>query len=505
MVTKPTYEELEQRVRESENEAFDLKQAEEALRESERNYHGIFDNSTDTIFIHDAETGAIVDVNRTCCDVFGYTLEEIRELDVADLSVNTPPYTQEEALQWIRKASEQGPQFFEWLAKDRDGRLIWFENSLLHANIGGKKRILVFGRNIDDRKQAEEVLRESEEKLRTIIEHSNELFYIHDTEHALTYASQTSVDLLGYTPEEMIIKWTELATDNPINQKGLEITEKGIATGEKQEPYLLELAKKDGTNVLLEIDESPVKDATGKVVAISGAARDVTEQKRIEQRLLKSEKGFRDLFDSITDLVFTQDFDGRFTSVNRAMCNVFGYERGEFIGKPASDFMKPEMRPFFEGGYLEQIKTKGSLEGITSYFAKNGDEIYIDYRSSLVKPDHGAPYITGTGRDVTEQVFSRKEIKRLQNQVHQSQKMEAIGLMAGGVAHDLNNILSGIVSYPELLLMDLPEGSPLRKPIKTIQESGMRAADVVADLLTVARGVATGREVANLNFQTKDT
>jgi len=499
MVAKPTYEELEQRVRESENEAFDLKQAEEALRESERNYHGIFDNSTDTIFIHDAETGAIVDVNRTCCDVFGYTLEEIRELDVADLSVNTPPYTQEEALQWIRKASEQGPQFFEWLAKDRDGRLIWFENSLLHANIGGKKRILVFGRNIDDRKQAEEVLRESEEKLRTIIEHSNELFYIHDTEHALTYASQTSVDLLGYTPEEMIIKWTELATDNPINQKGLEITEKGIATGEKQEPYLLELAKKDGTNVLLEIDESPVKDATGKVVAISGAARDVTEQKRIEQRLLKSEKGFRDLFDSITDLVFTQDFDGRFTSVNRAMCNVFGYERGELIGRPASDFMKPEMRPFFESGYLEQIKTKGSLEGITSYFAKNGDEIYIDYRSSLIEPDDGEPYISGTGRDVTEQVLSRKEIKRLQNQVHQSQKMEAIGLMAGGVAHDLNNILSGIVSYPELLLMDLAEESPLRKPIKTIQESGMRAADVVADLLTVARGVATAKEVFNLN------
>ena len=77
--------------------------------------------------------------------------------------------------------------------------------------------------------------------------------------------------------------------------------------------------------------------------------------------------------------------------------------------------------------------------------------------------------------------------------------MEAMGLMAGGIAHDLNNILSGIVSYPELLLMDLPEDSPLRKPIKTIQESGMRAADVVEDLLTIARGVASGKEVLNLN------
>jgi len=77
--------------------------------------------------------------------------------------------------------------------------------------------------------------------------------------------------------------------------------------------------------------------------------------------------------------------------------------------------------------------------------------------------------------------------------------MESLGLMAGGIAHDLNNILSGIVSYPELLLMDLPENSPLRKPVETIKESGLRAADVVSDLLTVARGVATGKEVRNLN------
>ena len=79
-----------------------------------------------------------------------------------------------------------------------------------------------------------------------------------------------------------------------------------------------------------------------------------------------------------------------------------------------------------------------------------------------------------------------------------------MGLMAGGIAHDLNNILSGIVSYPELLLMDLPEDSPLRNPIKAIQESGMRAADVVEDLLTIARGVASGKEVLNLNTMVEE-
>jgi len=348
-------------------------------------------------------------------------------------------------------------------------------------------------------KETTEALRESEARLRTIIEHSNEVFYLHDPKAALIYASQTSMDILGYTPEEIKQKWVELIKGDPMNQKGMQSVQRAIATGEKQPPYLFKAKKKDGTSVLLEIHESPVKDASGRVVAISGAARDVTRQREIEERLVKSEKGFRDLFDSISDLIYTQDLDGRFLSVNQALSTLFGYPREEVIGRPASDFMKPEMRPLYESEYLEKVKTQGNHDGVTVYYARNGEPIYIEYRSSLVEPTDGPPYISGTGRNVTEKVLASREIKRLQKQVLHSQKMEAVGLMAGGVAHDLNNILSGIVSYPELLLMDLPPDSPLRKPIETIRAARMRAADVVADLLTIARGVATGKEVVNLN------
>ncbi len=96
--------------------------------------------------------------------------------------------------------------------------------------------------------------------------------------------------------------------------------------------------------------------------------------------------------------------------------------------------------------------------------------------------------------------FDITELKKTQEKLIQSQKMEAIGMMAGGVAHDLNNILSGVVGYPDLLLMQLPEDSELRKPLQVIQESGQRAAEVVADLLTVARGIASQRETRSLNF-----
>ncbi|HEB70887.1 MAG TPA: response regulator, partial [Desulfobulbus sp.] len=95
--------------------------------------------------------------------------------------------------------------------------------------------------------------------------------------------------------------------------------------------------------------------------------------------------------------------------------------------------------------------------------------------------------------------FDITTLKKTQEKLALSQKMEAIGLMAGGVAHDLNNILSGVVSYPDLLLMQLPENSKMKKSLEVIKESGQRAAEVVADLLTVAQGIAGSREVRSLN------
>jgi len=162
-----------------------------------------------------------------------------------------------------------------------------YGSSILYRGIAAATGTML---DVTKRRLAEEALQESEKQLRTIIEHSDELFYIHDTEHLLTYVSSTSEAILGYTPEEMKRKWTELATDNPINLTGVKITENAIKTGKKHKPYLLELEKQDGTFVLLEIDESPVKDATDKVVGISGAARDVTLQKQTEDRLIKSEQ-----------------------------------------------------------------------------------------------------------------------------------------------------------------------------------------------------------------------
>jgi PAS domain S-box-containing protein len=184
---------------------------------------------------------------------------------------------------------------------------------------------------ISERKQVEESLRVNEEKLRSIIEHSNEVFFIHDTKHQLTYSSPQSKEIFGYTSEEMMVKWTTLVTDNPINEKGIEITERAIKTGIKQEPYLLEIKRKDGELRIIEINESPIKDSKGKVIFITGAVRDITERKKSEEELKAKEKNLSLLIESSPDCICHFSLDGRFISMNAAGCRLNELDSTEVI------------------------------------------------------------------------------------------------------------------------------------------------------------------------------
>ncbi|MBI5568695.1 MAG: PAS domain S-box protein [Desulfomonile tiedjei] len=145
------------------------KLTEKALRESEGSYRGVFDSMNDAILVHDMETGNIVDVNRKMCEMYGYTAQETRNLSVGDISFGQPPYSQEDAVRWVRKAADGESQLFDWLSRNRDGGLFWTEVNLKRAVIGGKERILAVVRDISERKRTEEALRSSEELQRTIL------------------------------------------------------------------------------------------------------------------------------------------------------------------------------------------------------------------------------------------------------------------------------------------------------------------------------------------------
>ncbi|MFO8165983.1 MAG: PAS domain S-box protein, partial [Desulfatiglandales bacterium] len=219
------------------------------------------------------------------------------------------------------------------------------------------------------------------------------------------------------------------------------------------------------------------------------------------QKLQESEGKYRSILGSIEEGYYEIDLDQNFTFVNDSMCKILGYVKGGLIGLNCRQFMDKKNAKKWDK-FFNQVYRTGEPNKRFDFglIKQDGTEVHVEVSISLIRDAENHPIgFRGIMADITERKHAEQEKQRLEAQLRRSQKMEAIGTLAGGVAHDLNNVLAGLVSYPELLLMDLPEDSPLRKPISTIQKSGEKAAAIVQDLLTLARRGTAVTEVVNLN------
>ncbi|MDY6790640.1 MAG: PAS domain S-box protein [Thermodesulfobacteriota bacterium] len=336
-------------------------------------------------------------------------------------------------------------------------------------------------------KRVEDALRESEEKHRSILENIEEGYFEVDMAGSLTFFNDSLVKILGYTRNELMGMNNRQYTDEENAKKLYRTFNKVYRTGKTQKGFDWEIIRKDGNRGYVEASVSLRKGTEGQLIGFRGIVRDVSERKQAEKRVLQSEKRFRDLFNSISDLIYTHDFEGRFISLNPAMEKLFGYEYDELVGQKGSDIMKPEFANAFESEYLEPLKAQGYHEGVTVYFKKNGQKSYIEYHSTVVHPDDGEPFVSGTGRDVTERILSERKVTKLQEQLTQALKMEAIGTLAGGIAHDFNNILFPMFGYLEMMLEDIAEDHPLRGYLLEVFSGAKRARDLIKQILTFSR------------------
>ncbi|MBD3313147.1 PAS domain S-box protein [Candidatus Woesearchaeota archaeon] len=269
-------------------------------------------------------------------------------------------------------------------------------------------------RDVTEEKRSEEVLKQSEERFRNIIEHISELYYIHDTKHRLTYVSPQSKKILGYSPEEMKIKWTELVTDNPMNRKGLKQTEKAIKTGRKQDNYTLELRRKDGRTIIVEVDESPIKDEKGKVIGITGALRDITERKKAEEALKKEKEWSERILDSAPSMMIGLGENSEILLFNKAAEMITGYKAKEVMGKSWIElFIPKKQRKEMHGVWDKVVKGKLELHHYENpVITKKGEEKLIYWSNTFLSQNSKFRMIFSIGQDVTEKRKAAEALKK---------------------------------------------------------------------------------------------
>ena len=201
----------------------------------------------------------------------------------------------------------------------------------------------------------------------------------------------------------------------------------------------------------------------------------------------------------------THDFEGRFQDVNPALCRVTGYAREELIGRPIHDLMPAQYRPFFRREYLTPLMEQGWVQGVFTVLNRDGEELFVEYRTVMVKKDNQPAYITGVGRDVSERIIAQRELRNMEEQLIQSQKLQAVGTLASGISHDFNNILQAISGYIQLLLSRDDMAAESIRYLNEVDHTVDRASELVKGLLTFSRKVKTQLKPVQLNREVEHT
>ncbi len=335
--------------------------------------------------------------------------------------------------------------------------------------------------------QANKSLRESEEKYRTFFNTSKDCVYISSIDGRVLDMNDAAVDFFGYDSKEELwkIKIPDLYDKPEDREKYINVLRKQSYARE----FPINMRKKDGSILHALVTTVPKKDDDGNIIAFQGTIRDITDQ-------IKAEKEIRILSKAVEQspaLVMITDPDGKIEYVNKAFTQITGYAFDEVKGKNPRILQSGETPTSVYKDLWNTITSGKSWEGSLKNKTKDGVDFWEkDIIGPILDADGKTSHYLALKEDITEK-------KAMEEQLRQAHKMEALGTLAGGVAHDLNNVLSGIVGYPDLLLLKLPENSPLRKPLLSIKETGHKAAAIVQDLLTLARVGVAAYEVLNLN------
>ena len=361
-------------------------------------------------------------------------------------------------------------------------------------------------RNVTEYKKAEETLRQSEGKYRTILESIEHGYFEVDIRGNYTFFNDSMCEIIRYSRDEMMGMNNRQFMDKQ-NAKKMYQTFNGVyTTGKPAQGFDWELIRKDGTKRFVEASVSLVRDAQGKPAGFRGVVRDITERKRAEEKLRRSEEKYRTILENITDGYYEIDLAGNFTFFNDSMCKIGGYTRDEMMGMNNRQYMDKNTAKRVYQTFTKVYTTGKPSRGFDWEFTrKDGTKRIVEGSISLIRDAQGKPAgFRGVVRDITERKQMEAERAEMERRSQLASRLSTVGKMASGILHEVNNPLTSIIGFSQLLAQqDLPEDT--RKYATIIKNQGQRAANIVSRIVDFARYEKPERVYTDINKLIKNT
>lgn len=357
--------------------------------------------------------------------------------------------------------------------------------------------------DITEKKQAELQIEEERAFLRKLIDSIPAFIYVKDLEGNFLVANQALAEFMGAGSQEELIGKSDFDFYPKETAELFAREEKKLIKTKIPCEDLVEQFTFKGEKYWVNTTKSLLKNRKKETFGIVGVGHDITQIKLIENQLKESEERYAAVVNQMVEGIFLVDpVTKHVLDANASFCKMLGYLPEELQHLKVYDFVLSDQQKIDH--HMEKItESNQNFTAERKYRHKDGDILEVEVSAILIT-FAGRKAMLVVIRDISKKKAAEEEKERLKEELRQAQKFEALGTLAGGVAHDLNNILSGIVSYPELIINKLSPESELIKPLSTIKDSGRRAATVVADLLTIARSAASTKEVHDLNTIVKE-
>lgn len=467
------------------------RQAEEALRESEERYRSLVNNVNQGIFRSTpGPRGKFLEVNPALEHITGYSRDELLHIDVAELYCNAKG--RDEAVSELE--SSDRPFERETRCRRRDGsEIIVFEVTVPVRD--DKGQVLYFDgilEDITERKRAEKALKLQRAQLQQLFENSPDAIVMLDTDERVVQANSGFERLFGYCAEEI--------TGRPINElvipddraKEASALSRAVLHGRfvRQEEVR---RRKDGSLVDVSIVGYPLR-LEGKLVGIYVIYSDISSRKKMEREIRRAAQEWRETFDSISDAVSIHGSDFRLRRVNKAFADRFGMTPRQIIGRRCYEVVHGTKEPVLGCPHRETLQT-GKPAGAEFLESDNG--ICLELTTSPIFDERGE--VAGTvhiARDITER-------KQQSLQLMMTDRLASIGELAAGTAHELNNPLTSVIGFSQLLMeRDIPDD--IRDDLELIYSEARRAAEVTKNLLTFARKHAPVKQANRIEVIVED-